>query len=237
MIDGTSWSGDDDVHTAVELLELAKDRLAAVDGHDLHAEPAAVLEDRLAHLHGELPGGNQDQCHGAGRHRGVDQFERRQRKGGGLAGTCGGLSEQVVAGDQQRDRLALDRCRLLVAQVVEGAQRLGPESQRGEAVKSGVVIGRVHRRLNLRRRLRADRGARPPYGASSKRPIARRYGRGPWVPNLLRFGHWRPIRSCVARRLRWPCTGWPSSGRGWRCWCTPTRREAPPPLESSRWRC
>ena len=56
VVERPARRGDDDVHAAIERLQLAVDRLAAVDRRDLHAEPAAVLEDGLADLHRQLAG-------------------------------------------------------------------------------------------------------------------------------------------------------------------------------------
>ena len=47
---------------------------------------------------------------------GGEAAEQRQREGRRLPGTGGGLAEQVASLEQRRDRLGLDRRRLLVAQ-------------------------------------------------------------------------------------------------------------------------
>ena len=56
VVDRAARRGDDDVDATVEQLQLALDRLAAEHRNDLDAELLAVLEHRLAHLHGELAG-------------------------------------------------------------------------------------------------------------------------------------------------------------------------------------
>ena len=77
---------------------------------------------------------------------GVDRAaSERQRERRGLAGAGRGLAEQVVAGEQQRDRLALDRRRLLVAEVVERLEQLGSQAEVAErhsgffGLRRGVV--------------------------------------------------------------------------------------------------
>ena len=143
VVDGAAGRGDDDVDAAVELLQLAVDRLAAVDRHDLDAEMPAVLEDRLADLHRQLAGGDQHERagRGAATGMGVEVLQQWQREGCGLAGARGRLAEQIVTGDHRRDRLALDRRGLLVAEVVERGQQLGTEVERSETRSDWV--GRV----------------------------------------------------------------------------------------------
>jgi hypothetical protein len=60
------------------------------------------------------------------------QAVRRQREGRRLAGSGGGAAEDVAAGEEQRDRLRLDRRRLLVAGVGDRALELIDEAQRRE---------------------------------------------------------------------------------------------------------
>ncbi len=117
VVDRPAGRGDDDVHAVAQGAELAADRLAAVDRQDPHAELAAVAVDRLGHLHGELARRDQHEGDGLRPADGrIDQLQRRQGEGGGLAGARGRLAEHVVAGEDRRDGVALDRRRLLVAQ-------------------------------------------------------------------------------------------------------------------------
>ena len=69
----------------------------------------------------------------------VDPLQHRQRERRGLAGAGGRLAEQVAAGEQERDRLALDRRRLLVAEVGERLQQLGPKAEVGEPVATFTI--------------------------------------------------------------------------------------------------
>jgi hypothetical protein len=48
--------------------------------------------------------------------RGEHPLQQRQREGRRLAGAGGRLAEQVAAGEQRRNRLALDRGRLFVTE-------------------------------------------------------------------------------------------------------------------------
>ena len=124
--------GHDDVDAALEHLELVDDRLAAVDGQHLGVELAAVLVDGLGDLDGQLAGGHEHEGDGLGLGAGHDALEDRQREGRRLAGAGGGLAEQVAAGEDRRDRLGLDRRRLLVAEGGEGAEELGAQAEVGE---------------------------------------------------------------------------------------------------------
>ena len=74
----------------------------------------------------------------------VDELQRGQRERSGLAGAGGGLTEQVLAGHQVGDGLALDGGGLFVTEVVERLEQFGPQTERGEAVLGGdelVVLG------------------------------------------------------------------------------------------------
>ena len=132
VVDGPARCGHHHVHAPAEHLELLHDGLAPEHRQDLHAEFAAVAVDGLTHLHGEFPGGHQDQRHGRGRLAGGDPLEDREREGRCLAGAGGGLCEQVAAGAHHRDRLGLDGGGLLVAQRLERGEDLRPEPEVGE---------------------------------------------------------------------------------------------------------
>jgi hypothetical protein len=123
VVERPTGGGHHHVDTAVEGAELAEDRLSAVDGQHPSVELLAVPVHRFGHLDGEL----------ARRH----QHERT-----GLLGT-GALSEQVAAGDQRRDGLALDGRRLLVPQAGERGEQLRSEAEVCEGAGAGVVDG-VH---------------------------------------------------------------------------------------------
>jgi NAD(P)H-dependent flavin oxidoreductase YrpB (nitropropane dioxygenase family) len=99
--------------------------------------------DRLGHLDGELSRRDEDECH---RVAGVvavavaaEAFEDRQRERRRLPGAGGGLAEEVATFQQRRDRLALDRRRLLVAQLRERALELIAQREIGEGGRDVVV--------------------------------------------------------------------------------------------------
>ena len=142
VVDRPAGRGDDDVDATVEHLQLALDRLAAEHRDHLDAELLAVLEHRLAHLDGELTGRHEDQDRRLGALGGVDAVQRRQCEGCGLARTRGGLTEEVMAGEQVRDGLALDRRGLFVAEVGDRLEQLRTQPERGEPVVDGLGIDR-----------------------------------------------------------------------------------------------
>ena len=71
---------------------------------------------------------------------GRDEVQQRQRERGGLAGAGRGLAEHVAAGEQRRDRLALHRRRLFVAERRERVDEARIEAECGE---SRVLIVRA----------------------------------------------------------------------------------------------
>ncbi len=141
---------DDDVHAALERAQLLAHRLAAVDRQHPDAQAAPVAVHRLGDLHRQLAGRHQDQA--ADRAplaaRAADAVQQRQREGGRLAGAGRGLAQHVAPGQQRRDRLALDRGRLLVAQRRQLGDQRGIDAQRGKAV--AARFGRVHHARLLR---------------------------------------------------------------------------------------
>ena len=139
MVDRATRRRDHDIDPAAEAAQLLPDRLAAVDGHDPGAERLAIDVEGLGDLHGELAGRDDDEGAGAvGSGRADrDALEDRQREGRGLAGAGRRLGEDVAAAEQQRDGLALDRRRLLVAQVGDRGEQALVEVEAGEAVGGG----------------------------------------------------------------------------------------------------
>ncbi len=149
---------DHHVHPAAQRAELDPDRLAPVDREHLHAalaEAAAVGPHGLAHLQRQLAGRHQhDRLHPVG--VGVEVVQQGQREGGGLARAGLGLAEQVAPGEERGDRASLDRRRLLVAELLEGAQQRRREPELGEG---GLALGSGRRR-GRRRRSGLRRGGR-----------------------------------------------------------------------------
>ena len=133
---------DHDLHAAAQALQLFLDRLPAVDRQHAHgAEPAGVGVQGLGHLDGQLARGGQDQrLHRAG--VGVELLQDGQRKGGRLAGAGRRLADHVAPGEQQRDRLALDGRRRLIAHIAYGA---GQGLDHAKFFKGAAVVGLVDR--------------------------------------------------------------------------------------------
>ena len=136
MVDRPARRGDDDVHAAPEAAQLLTDRLAAVDRQDAGAHLAAVLEERLGDLHRQLAGRDQDE-RGRAALAGLadrDALEGGQGEGRRLAGPGRSLCQQVPAGEQGRDRLALDGSGLLVAEGRDRVQQPRIQLERCEPV-------------------------------------------------------------------------------------------------------
>ena len=127
--------------------QLPADRLPAVDRQHPGAQVLAVAVDRLGHLHRQLPGRHQHQRHRVARRRGRRHpLQQRQRERGRLARAGGRLAEQVLPVQQRRDRLPLDRGRLLVAEGGQRAQQLGAQPEIREGARlvgaDGGGVGR-----------------------------------------------------------------------------------------------
>ena len=229
VVDGTARRGHHDVHAAGDRLELVHDRLAAVDRQHLGAQALAVLVDGLADLDGELTGGHQHERHRGGRRVLVEPLQDGQRERGGLAGAGRGLSEQVVAVDQRRDRLALDRRGLLVAEGVQRTEQLGPQPQVGEGrgplrvlfgLGHGSVVGQfvVHQALHT---------GEPAAVRHPTRVARRRMTRGVGTP------HVRGPDPRTKSRIRPPGTCRPArAGPSWRS--CPARRWGTRPRSTRR---
>ena len=95
-----------------------------------------VGAQRLGDLDAELAGrGQHDRLHVLAVR--VEVLQQRQAEGGRLAGPGLRLADHVVAGEQLRDRLLLDRGRLGVAELVEGGLDLGRKAEFVEGASSG----------------------------------------------------------------------------------------------------
>ena len=135
MVEHATRGADDDVHTALQRLQLAEDRLPAVHRHDLDTEVPAVLEDRLGHLHRQLAGRHEHE--GGGRRASTADIERvKQRQGErrSLAGAGRRLTDEIASLDEMGDRLPLHRSRLLVAEFGQRVEQLAAQPEGGEAV-------------------------------------------------------------------------------------------------------
>jgi hypothetical protein len=123
VIERATGRGHDDVASATKRIDLATDGLSAVDGNATRAQIVSVLVDGLGNLHGQFARGHQHQRHGRGPVLvGIEQLQNGQREGRGLAGSGGRLTEQVLAGNEMRDGLALNGSGFFVAQTRQGLE-------------------------------------------------------------------------------------------------------------------
>ena len=67
VVEHAARRADDDVGAAFELVDLAADRLAAVERHAGHPPAVGELFEFVAHLHGELARRHQHRARGVGR--------------------------------------------------------------------------------------------------------------------------------------------------------------------------
>ena len=154
QVEGPSRRGDDDIGPALQGPQLRPVRLPAVDRQHRRSQRAAVAMDRLGNLHGQLAGGHQDQRHGpvAALVSGGKPVQERQGEGRRLARPGRRLAHEVLARQQRRDRLSLDRRRLLVAELDDRLHQAVVEPQ-----------GRETRKFR-------GRGLREPFRPSSRVP-------------------------------------------------------------------
>ncbi len=110
--------GDDDVGAGAQLRLLRADRGAAEDGDDLDVEVLGHRAQCLGHLDAELAGRRHHDRLDLVVLR-IEVLQQRQAEGRRLAGAGLRLADHVVAAEQLRDRLLLDRSRVLVAELVE----------------------------------------------------------------------------------------------------------------------
>ncbi len=138
QVDRAAGGGDDDVDALGQAAQLRADGGAAVDGEHAGAHAPAVAGDGLGDLQRELAGRGEDEAErggaaGAARALLAQALQHRQREGGRLAGAGRGLTDQVTALDQRRDRLGLDRGGDGVAERGDGPLELGAQREVGEA--------------------------------------------------------------------------------------------------------
>ena len=137
VVEQATRTGDQHVHAAAQVVDLRLHAGAAEDRGDVHPQMTAVGLEIVGHLHRELAGRHQDQCARLARALGrgflCETLQQRQAEGSGLAGTGLGATQQVVAGQHQRDRLGLDGGRFFVADCADGSQNSGVNTECGKA--------------------------------------------------------------------------------------------------------
>jgi hypothetical protein len=128
----TTGSGDDDLATFGEQQRLFVDRLAADNRNGVDVSVLGELGRLLLDLLRQLARGRENERVGAlvrlahaDRREARDERHHRQQEGGRLARAGFGHAQHVAAGQRDRQRLHLDRRRLLVARRIDRApQRL-----------------------------------------------------------------------------------------------------------------
>ena len=135
-VDDASGRADDDLGTTLERANLGAVGGAAVHGD--HVQPAGAgghIGDGLGALEGELAGGCQDEGldHAV---TGVDGVQERQPEGRRLPGSGLGDTDDVTAGQQDRDRLLLDGGRAHKAHVGDGLEQVTGKAQ----VREGDLV-------------------------------------------------------------------------------------------------
>ena len=161
VVERAAGRGHHHVDAALERAQLLAVALPAVDREHARAQPAAVLVDRLGDLHGELARRHEHQrLRPPGpRALGAEALQQGQGEGRGLAGAGRRLPEHVAPAEHLRNRLALDRRRLLVPQVGEHRDQLRTQPQLRKPTRT-----RLH--FFVRHRISQSRTA-PPSGASA----------------------------------------------------------------------
>ncbi|MCB9533683.1 MAG: hypothetical protein H6698_05120 [Myxococcales bacterium] len=115
---------DQDVERLLQLADLRVLVDAAEDDHGADGQVAAVRDEAVADLGGQLARRREDERADAARAAGrrCEVLQHGQRERGGLTGAGLGAAEDIAAGEERRDRLGLDRRRSGVALFVEGGQ-------------------------------------------------------------------------------------------------------------------
>ena len=132
VVDHAAGRADDDMHAALERLQLRLVALAAVDRQHVETgQVHGVLLESLGDLDRQFAGRRQHQRLRLELLR-VDPRQDRQRERGGLAGAGLGLAEHVAACQQRRDGRGLDRRGRLVADIRQRTQQRFGQREIGE---------------------------------------------------------------------------------------------------------
>ncbi|RMM56937.1 hypothetical protein ALQ76_05462 [Pseudomonas syringae pv. atrofaciens] len=131
----TARGSDDDLCAITDSLELRAHRRAAVDRYNGHARHLfCVGLERGGNLKCQFAGRGQDQCLRLALAR-VDPMQDRQCESGGFTRTGLRLTDHVVAGHDDRDRLLLNGRRLFVASGDNGCEDIWMKFKSGEAAE------------------------------------------------------------------------------------------------------
>ena len=140
MVDGSSRRRDDKVDAAPQAAQLLADRLPAVHRQHADARRAPVAMDRLGHLHRKLARRYEDEPANPSVATIVprDSGDRWNSEGRRLARARRRFGENVATLQERRDRVPLDRRRLLVAQLGQRGDEVAPNPQ---GVEFGLAGG------------------------------------------------------------------------------------------------
>ena len=140
VVESPTGRRDDDICAALERRQLPADRLSSVDGQHARPKVTAIPVDRLRDLDRKFARRHQHQGRWTPTPATFRQtLQKGQGEGGGLPRPSRSLAEQVSAFEKRRDRLALNRRRLFVAQFGQRIHELGSQAQIDEAHR--VVVG------------------------------------------------------------------------------------------------
>ena len=136
VIERATRRRNDDVRASPQGANLLIHRRSAVTRDDGQLRFLAVLVDRLGDLHRKFARGNEDQRPRAERlalaHGARQPVQERKRERRGLPRSRAGLRDDVAAGEEDGDRLALDRRRLFVPEAGDRVDERSGETERGE---------------------------------------------------------------------------------------------------------
>jgi hypothetical protein len=145
VVEQSAGARDQHVYAATQLFDLRLHAGATVDGGDVQAQVLAIGAQAFGDLHGKLARRREDQrarlarAVAGGRAFG-QALQQRQAERGGLAGAGLGAAEHVVAGENERNGLGLDRRRRGVAVFGQRAQQRGREPERFERHGCSSVV-------------------------------------------------------------------------------------------------
>ena len=135
-VDHPAGGGDDDVALAAEGGGLLAGGVAPVDGDDREAPHGRQRRQHAGHLHGELPGGDEDEGPGVAGCRRLGRLDGGDAEGQGFARAGLGLAADVAPGQCGGKGERLDRERLGDALSCEGVAKVG---RHPKGVEPGVV--------------------------------------------------------------------------------------------------
>ena len=141
VVERAAGRGDDDVGAALERANLLEHRGTAVEGEDREPAAARVFVNGFGDLHGELARRDEDEAVGAAPvvgAEGRDPVQHRQCERRRLARARCRLREQVAPLEQQWNRLALNRSRLLVTERCDRRYDGVVEAERSESARGGL---------------------------------------------------------------------------------------------------